>query len=536
VPAIRISGQGPAADGVFPQESIGSNHRLMVTRSWGWARTEITVAGDRRGAETSESRSRAAFSARWLAEDEEGNAVRDSGRPGVVRMMTRVVLAAALLLAIAGNHLARAQDEFDLPELDDYSGLQAITANSVDGVNVRAEPGVESEVLISVPDGNVVDLRVDAVRTVTTDDGIRWWPISIWEVDGWVAGIYLAPVDGEAESDDSEDTSESDEAPAASAGDPAWAAGDYVASTTDFLAMRAGPGTSESRIAWLGEGDVVQIVDGPFFNGNTDWWLITDGSINAYVFGSYLTTASELDLEAPEEPAAEFAAGDTVGVALGSGGANIRNEADAESKRLGSLNEGAIVTIVDGPAYDSDGGAWYLVDLGDDSRGYVTGEVFEILTAEQVAAATAPEEPEVPESGPTGIYRYPLTEYRFTQGYGCTIYTFEPYNATLGCPYHNGIDLAAPLGTPMLASDGGTIKYAGWCDCGLGLYIEIDHENGTSTVYGHMNAVYVETGDKVNQGDTIGEIGSTGFSTGPHVHFMLKIGDGTVNPLDYLSE
>jgi murein DD-endopeptidase MepM/ murein hydrolase activator NlpD len=507
----------------------------MVTRPWGLgARIEITVAGDRRGADTSKSRSRAAFPARWLAEDEEGDAVRDSGRPGVVRMMTRVVLAAALLLAIAGNHLVRAQDEFDLPELDDYSGLQAITANSVDGVNVRAEPGVESEVLISVPDGNVVDLRVDDVRTVTTDDGIRWWPISIWDVDGWVAGIYLAPVDGEPKSDDSEDTSESDEAPAASAGDPAWAAGDYVAATSDFLAMRAGPGTSESRIAWLGEGDVVQIVDGPFLNGNTDWWLITDGSINAYVFGSYLTTASELDLEAPEEPAAEFAAGDTVGVALGSGGANIRNEADAESKRLGSLNEGAIVTIVDGPAYDSDGGAWYLVDLGDDTRGYVTGEVFEILTAEQVAAAV--DVPEVPESGPTGTYHYPLAEYRFTQGFGCTIYSFEPYNATLGCPYHNGIDLAAPLGTPMLASDGGTIKYAGWCDCGLGLYIEIDHENGTSTVYGHMNAVYVETGDKVNQGDTIGEIGSTGMSTGPHVHFMLKIGDGTVNPLDYLSE
>ena len=473
---------------------------------------------------------------RTLAEDEEGNAVRDSGRPGAVRILVRAVLAAALLLAVAGNQFARAQDEFDLPELDDYSGLQAITANSVDGVNVRAEPGVESEIIISVPDGNVVDLRVDDVRTVTTDDGIRWWPITIWEVDGWVAGIYLAPVDGEADSGDSEASSDDGDVPAdedapADSGDPSWAAGDYVASTTDFLAMRAGPGTGESRIAWLGLGDVVQIVDGPFYEDDSDWWLISDGSINAYVFGGYLTAADELDLEAPEEPAAAFAAGDTVGVMLGSGGANIRNEASAKSKRLGSLNEGAIVTIIDGPAYDSDGGAWYLVDLGDDTRGYVTGEVFEILTAEQVAAAV-----DVPQSGPTGTYHYPLEKYTFTQGYGCTIYSFEPYNATLGCPYHNGIDLAAPLGTPMLASDGGTIKYAGWCDCGLGLYIEIDHENGTSTVYGHMNAVYVDTGDKVNQGDVIGEIGSTGFSTGPHVHFMLKIGDSTVDPLGYLSE
>jgi murein DD-endopeptidase MepM/ murein hydrolase activator NlpD len=440
-------------------------------------------------------------------------------------MSLRLVLATALLLMATGSQLALAQEEFDLPQLDDYSGLQAITANSVDGVNVRAEPGVKSEIVISVPDGNVVDLRVDTIRTVTTDDGIRWWPISIWGVDGWVAGMYLAPVDGESTSDDSGDGP-------ASSGDPSWAAGDYVSATTDHLAMRVGPGTREARIAWLGEGDVVQIVDGPFYSGNSDWWLITDGSINAYVFGGYLKTASELDLEAPAAPAAEFAVGDTLGVMLGSGGANVRNKARASSEKIGTLNEGAIVSVVDGPTYDSKGRAWYLVDLGDDTRGYVTGEVFEVVTAPAPEPTKAPK----PKSGPTGTYHYPLAEYTFTQAFGCTIYDFEPYNATLGCPYHNGIDLAAPLGTPMLASDGGTIKYAGWCDCGLGLYVEIDHENGTSTVYGHMNAVYVQTGQKVNQGEVIGEVGSTGMSTGPHVHFMLKIGDNTVDPLGYLSQ
>jgi murein DD-endopeptidase MepM/ murein hydrolase activator NlpD len=451
-------------------------------------------------------------------------------RSGVVRVSLRLVLATALLFAMAGLPLAGAQDEFDLPELDDYSGLQAITANSVDGVNVRAEPGVASEIVISVPDGNIVDLRVDEFNTVTTNDGIRWWPITIWDVDGWVAGMYLAPVDGESSSDAASDDAE---APAAdTSGDPVWAAGDYVASTTDFLAMRAGPGTNESRIAWLGEGDVVQVVDGPFYNGSSDWWLISDGSINAYVFGEYLVTASELELEAPAAPAAEFAIGDTLGVMMGSGGANVRQKARVNSERLGSLNEGAIVTVVDGPKYDKGGGAWYLVTLGDDTRGYVTGEVFEKLDPADIPAPVDPG----PVTGPTGTYHYPLAKYTFTQAYGCTIYAFEPYNATLGCPYHNGIDLAAPLGTSMLASDGGTVKYAGWCDCGLGLFVEIDHKNGTSTIYGHMNAVYVETGQDVNQGDVIGEVGSTGFSTGPHVHFMLKFGDSTVDPLGYLSE
>ena len=457
--------------------------------------------------------------------------MRSFERSGVVGFVARLILVAALLFTATASAV-RAQDEepeFDLPELDDYSGLQAITANSVDGVNVRAEPGVESEILISVPDGNIVDLRVDEIATVTTSDGIRWWPITIWDVDGWVAGLYLAPLDGEPTETPADDETDTGEEPDTSTGDPGWAAGDYVASTTDFLAMRAGPGTGESRIAWLGEGDVVQIVDGPFYNGQTDWWLISDGSINAYVFGGYLTTASELDIAAPESEEIVFATGQTVGVMLGSGGANVRNEADAESELLGSLNEGVVVTVLDGPSYDSEGNAYYLVDLGDDTRGFVVGEALEVVVVEEIPQ----EEPE-PQTGATGSFIYPLADFRFTQGFGCTIYDFEPYNANLGCPYHNGIDLAADLGTPMLASDGGTVKYAGWCDCGLGLYVEIDHGNGYATVYGHMNAVYVETGQEVNQGETIGEIGSTGFSTGPHVHFMLKVNGNTVDPLGYL--
>ena len=217
---------------------------------------------------------------------------------------------------------------------------------------------------------------------------------------------------------------------------------------------------------------------------------------------------------------------------LGSNGANIRDEADAGSELLGALSEGEIVTVIDGPNYDSEGNAYYLVDLGDDSRGFVVGEALEVV----VEQAPAEEEAPAPASGATGTYRYPLADFQQTQGYGCTSFNFYPYNDSLGCPWHNGLDLAAPLGTPMLASDGGTVKYAGWCDCALGLYIEIDHENGTSTIYGHMNAVYVETGQAVNQSEVIGEVGSTGFSTGPHTHFMLKVGDTVVNPLDYLGE
>jgi murein DD-endopeptidase MepM/ murein hydrolase activator NlpD len=459
-----------------------------------------------------------------------------------------LVLAAVLMFQMFGISPALAQDDFDLPDLDDYSGLQAITANSVDGVNVREEPGTESDILLSVPDGNIVDLRVDDTRTVTTADGIRWWPISIWGVDGWVAGMYLASVDGETSSDDTasddetatddESASDEEETAPASPNDGAWVAGDYVAATTDFLAMRAGPGTDESRIAWLGLGDVVQIVDGPFLNGETDWWLITDGAITAYVFGGYLTTASELDIDAPAaEETVTFAPGDTVIIELGSGGANIRDDATADGELMGTISEGVVLSVIDGPSYDADGAPWYLLDISeisDDSRGFVIGEALALSTEEVVAAVDEEAADEDEASGATGSFMYPIAEYRVTQGYGCTTFNFYPYNETLGCPWHNGVDLAAPLGTPMLASDSGTVKYAGWCDCALGIYIEIDHGNGYSTIYGHMNAVYVESGQVVGQQEVIGEVGTTGFSTGPHTHFMVKQGETVVNPFDYL--
>lgn len=451
------------------------------------------------------------------------------------------MLVAVLMLSVFGALPVRAQDDFDLPELDDYSGLQAITANSVDGVNVRSEPGVESDILLSVPDGNIVDLRVDEVNTVTTSDDIRWWPISIWGVDGWVAGLYLAPVDGDTSADDeadAEDSASEDETPTSISSDGAWVAGDYVASTTEFLAMRAGPGTDESRIAWLGEGDVVQVVDGPFMNGNSDWWLISDGSITAYVFGGYLTTASELDIDAPEaEETVVFSPGDTVIIALGSGGANIRDDASADADLMGTISEGVVLSVIDGPSYDADGAPWYLLDISeitDNTRGFVIGGALALTDQipDEAADDTVAEES---SSGATGTFLYPLEEYRITQGYGCTTFDFYPINETLGCPWHNGVDMAAPLGTPLLASDGGTIKYAGWCDCALGIYVEIDHGNGYSTIYGHMNAVYVSSGQEVAQHDVIGEIGSTGFSTGPHTHFMVKSGTTVVNPFDYLS-
>lgn len=100
---------------------------------------------------------------------------------------------------------------------------------------------------------------------------------------------------------------------------------------------------------------------------------------------------------------------------------------------------------------------------------------------------------------------------------------------------HNGLDIAEPAGSSIVAADGGTVSYASWRSDGLGNCVIIDHDNGYHTIYGHMlrrPSVYV--GQRVSRGQFIGYVGSTGHSTGPHVHFMIKIDGVTRNPLRYL--
>ena len=98
--------------------------------------------------------------------------------------------------------------------------------------------------------------------------------------------------------------------------------------------------------------------------------------------------------------------------------------------------------------------------------------------------------------------------------------------------YHTGVDLAAPYGTGIGASDAGTVVYEGWVPVG-GLSVRIQHANGMETGYYHMSATYVEVGQKVERGQIVGAIGMTGVTTGPHVHWELKINGQFVNPLAY---
>lgn len=99
---------------------------------------------------------------------------------------------------------------------------------------------------------------------------------------------------------------------------------------------------------------------------------------------------------------------------------------------------------------------------------------------------------------------------------------------------HRGVDVAGPVGTPVVAAGSGVVEQAGWNSGGYGNLVEIRHPDGSLTRYAHNNRLNVSAGQSVRQGQQIAEMGSTGYSTGPHLHFEVHQGGSAVNPVAYL--
>ena len=132
---------------------------------------------------------------------------------------------------------------------------------------------------------------------------------------------------------------------------------------------------------------------------------------------------------------------------------------------------------------------------------------------------------ERPSWAPTGSFRWP-TSGTITSDYGYR-------NIFGGTSYHSGIDIANSYGTDIVAADGGEVIYAGWMS-GYGYLVQIDHQNGYVTYYGHNSSLLVSVGDKVYKGQHIAEMGSTGRSTGNHCHFEVRYNGERQDPMDYL--
>ena len=124
---------------------------------------------------------------------------------------------------------------------------------------------------------------------------------------------------------------------------------------------------------------------------------------------------------------------------------------------------------------------------------------------------------------------WPTTSHIITQPYG--IWSRVDHGI------HTGVDLGAPAGTPIYAADDGIVTHSGCgasCYTGYGYYIDIDHGNGIMTRYGHTSKRFVVVGEQVHRGEVIGLIGSTGHSTGPHLHFEVRVNGQHVNPMPYI--
>ena len=106
----------------------------------------------------------------------------------------------------------------------------------------------------------------------------------------------------------------------------------------------------------------------------------------------------------------------------------------------------------------------------------------------------------------------------------------------LGYYGHNGVDIGGASGTPIYAYMGGTVTFSGWDTTGYGNCIKISHGNGLVTIYAHCSALYVSAGQQVSAGQTIAGIGMTGWATGNHLHFEVRVNGVPVNPWTYLNQ
>ena len=127
----------------------------------------------------------------------------------------------------------------------------------------------------------------------------------------------------------------------------------------------------------------------------------------------------------------------------------------------------------------------------------------------------------------TGDLAYPVSG-PITSPFGWRIHPILRYRK-----FHTGLDFGVGYGTPIRASDGGTVIYATWMG-GYGNVIIVDHGNGLSTLYAHQSSLAMGTGAHVSRGQTVGYVGSTGFSTGPHLHFEVRVNGNPVDPMGYL--
>ncbi len=187
-----------------------------------------------------------------------------------------------------------------------------------------------------------------------------------------------------------------------------------------------------------------------------------------------------------------------------------------------------------------------LVAIADDQRRHVAAEVAEIedlsateeanlqaMIRERQAELAAQREAArraagiIGQESAPGVLTWPVSG-TITSPFG---YRRSPFGG--GMEFHQGLDIAAPMGTTVTAAASGTVISAGWYG-GYGNYILIDHGGSMATGYGHLSQIFVSAGQSIQKGQAIGAVGSTGMSTGPHLHFEVRMNGKPTDPAAYL--
>lgn len=451
-------------------------------------------------------------------------------------------------------------------------------------LRLRASIGLDAGTIAAAPEGAVIRV-LDG--PLSDGAGNAWYAVDYDGIQGYSSAAYLTRTDAALSS----------RAPiVAAANVKALTSGTRAAVSNTGgwpLRIRTNAALDGGIAAAAPEGAVLQVLGGPTSDAAGNGWYPVDyDGLQGYAGANYLSaTSAALSARQPLATASasigataatsdSFGAGMRVAVS-NTGGWNLRlrSAAGVESAVAGAADEGTVLLVLGGPTTDAQGNLWYDVSY-DGMNGFARANYLSPTEAtlsrrpvtpppapvQAVAAATsapapapaaqpaapapaapaqapAPAAPQptatpppaprpAPSAAPaqapnaTGNFIYPA-KGTFTQGFGEDVATYGPGG-------HNGIDIANTLGTPVVAADAGTVVVAGW-QGGLGYAVIIDHGNGFRTEYGHGSAVKVSVGQKVSQGQVILAMGSTGFSTGSHVHFSVVKNGVYLNPLNYLS-
>ncbi len=170
-------------------------------------------------------------------------------------------------------------------------------------------------------------------------------------------------------------------------------------------------------------------------------------------------------------------------------------------------------------------------------------EAKETVTKEEIISKLYEkvETPTTTKSSSSGAVRYASGYNSSSKKIALGINLIKPISGTISSRFgsrwgttHKGLDIAAPKGTQIKAAASGTVVTASYGTSGYGNYIVISHGNGIETAYGHCSALYVKVGQKVSQGEVIGAVGSTGRSTGNHLHLEIRVNGIAQNPQNYL--